>query len=92
MSVSSATGLPILPDGYFWRVTTVYSHPMIQLRKRTWRGSKVIDDRHILPLYHEGTEAAIRYAAETLLTNRDASAVIQMRYSGDYPPKKLGEA
>lgn len=92
-----ATGLPVLPDGYFWRVTgpNIIKNFEIQIRLKRRIGSKRIADWHIYP--EEFTPAGIREAARCVVTldrewRRHRATVpenVDKSLLGDYPPKLL---
>lgn len=95
--IDSKTGLPEIPEGYFWRVR--YSlmdrhYWYVELRQLSWYGSKIIK-RHTCA--GRMNEYKIREHADTILwVLGGKGAVAQGRkrtdLTGDYPPKKLGEA
>lgn len=95
MSVSSATGLPSLPDGYFWRIYPGLMGDYLELRSRVWKFSKRVD-RRLLPFYYRDTrepippEESVMFGAEAIMKEAPFNDPWPKLY-GDYPPKKLGE-
>lgn len=91
MNIDSATGLPELPEGYFWRVRTgSLSRDYLDLRKKTWYGSKVIDNRVLR--YYDGEGNVIEPRVEILNRAKRIYGEFENpwdEYYGDYPPKKL---
>lgn len=86
--IDESTGLPELPEGYFWRVTpgSGSRYVYLQMRKRRWLGSKLIDDS-ILRKSEITVELVQRRATKILLDfNPDSD---YKKFVGDYPPKKL---
>ena len=102
--MSHAT-LPEPPKGQFFRVHKfddgwAVSRPYIQLRRRTWYGSRVISDDYEIQRLAASinrewvpTAGEIAHAAHGLMARRAAwfktQAAEETTY-GDYPPKKLG--
>ena len=96
MNIDTNTGLPELPEGHFWRVTTGFEGMEVQWRKPTWYGSKVVGSTEI-----DQTSAGVRIrysqeiTPEDVLHNAKYVYKQQERYQknrnllGDYPPKKL---
>lgn len=93
IEIDPLTGMLKVPEGYFWRVTSsggLFRIPLVQLRKRVWKFSYLVDETGILD--HELTPSGILESAEYILSNQEkwakhAEAV--NKYYGDYPPKKL---
>ncbi|MBG6106563.1 hypothetical protein [Frigoribacterium sp. CG_9.8] len=92
--------MPELPEGQFFRV---YHHlgeqPMIQLRTKTWCGSRWISDSYGIiqttdpcNLYWVPSEAEVIAAAHHLMERRaylrKQKVAAKVRF-GDYPPKKI---
>jgi len=85
--IDKATGLPALPDGYFWRVKRfgVGGYPLeVQLRHRVLFFSTLV-------------ASELSGNGRTSIFNAARNAHQQWRYSvataeyvGDYPPKTLG--
>jgi hypothetical protein len=94
--MDEATGLPAVPPGYFWRVFvernmfTEHGILRVQLRKRAWYGSRLIQTDSTLA--DTGLKEDTRYLARLIMrTQKDQIQVGQLidEVSGDYPPKKL---
>lgn len=85
------TGLPFLPEGYFWRVTrgTASKYVYVQIRKRRLIGSACVADSILSK--GEVTAAKIRERAGFALKDFDPDHNFRA-FVGDYPPKKLGGA
>lgn len=96
MSIDTNTGLPELPEGHFWRVTSGVDGMEVQWRKPTWYGSKVVGSTEI-DVNSEGVSICYNQAItpEDVLYNAKYVYKQQERYQknrnllGDYPPKKL---
>lgn len=88
------TGLPSLPEGYFWRVksaSSLLTAPKVQLRKKMWIGSYVVDDAWTLDEFHSA-EQEVRYLAMMIWDRQRAEQerILGLaRVVGDYPPKRL---
>jgi hypothetical protein len=103
MTRKTNPALPELPTGQFFRVyeTLDGNRPHIQLRRKTWYGSKALGPEHsISPEYGTNystywvpSEADIARVAHNIMTNRAAFFRQQnakhARY-GDYPPRSIG--
>lgn len=89
--IDDLTGLPELPEGYFWRVRPgSFRMDRLELRKRVWFFS-VEEDSRILPFYGGNREPLD--PGETILVH--AKSIMKEfhnpwgSYYGDYPPKTL---
>lgn len=96
MIIDIATGLPELPEGFFWRVkaNSWIEWYMLELRRKTWFGSIRITNRHIEPTRVELSPRHIQREAGWLIGTEKAKiglGLIEKPASllGDYPPKKL---
>ncbi|UDL16613.1 hypothetical protein SEA_ATUIN_219 [Arthrobacter phage Atuin] len=92
IEIDHTTGLPKLPEGYFWRVKMSYNYPHVCIRRNvTLLGMKLwsyeVKESLILSL----TESDIRREANKLYTKTFGTDV-DRTLLGDYPPKKLGTA
>ena len=91
MNIDETTGLPALPEGYFWRVRqgSLYMDHL-ELRKRIWFGSWKVHER-VLPYYDKDRkrldpkETILRYARSIMGEFHNPWD----NFYGDYPPKKL---
>lgn len=86
-NIDKATGLPALPDGYFWRVKKFGSggYPLeVQLRSRLLWFSIV--EASQLSASDRGSIMNAARNAHQEWRNRVAT----LDYIGDYPPKTLG--
>ena len=84
--MDEATGLPTVPEGYFWRVTRPQGRFwQVQLRKRTWYGSR----RVAWAVYqHEMTASKVNELAGYVLKYKvKKEPAHEMHLVGDYPPK-----
>lgn len=91
------TGLPALPDGYFWRVrdANYKGHAYIELRSRYfirhwlfWKkeaSSKIHDELVLSPI----TRPRILREAHDVIDAVQANLVSDYSLIGDYPPKSL---
>lgn len=87
--IDQNTGLPGLPDGFFWRITrgAGSEYVELQIRRRRWFGSKKCADWPI-----QKSRVSVRTileAAQYALDRFDKSGKRHKRFVGDYPPKKL---
>lgn len=90
------SGLPEAPEGHFFRVKKWHSGLssqytlIVQLRRKTWYGSRKIGDSIC-----EHTVISVRRAAESALAealrkiNRPKTLHLRDHFVGDYPPKTL---
>lgn len=87
--IDEQTGFPVLPEGFFWRVTRgVWSeYVYLQIRRRRLIGSV----RHADSILRksEVTPAKLRYSAGRCLEEFDPSGAKHKAFVGDYPPKRL---
>lgn len=94
--IDKNTGLPEVPEGYFWRVKKFnydYSRYTVdvQLRHRIWGGFST----EVANLLAEGNAESILNAALTVLRmwgreiNAQAKRDEREQFIGDYPPKRL---
>lgn len=86
--MDEATGLPTLPEGYFWRVTRPSrGYWQVQLRKCTWYGSRCVAWTES---QHEMTASKVKELAGYVLEYKfEKEPVHEMHLVGDYPPKTL---
>lgn len=95
MEISEVTGLPELPEGYFWRVTARYNHytgefaglyvALMRREKRWWGGHseyEIMGDAERL----EAGRNTVVVTAEAVY-RRWQCARERVQYVGDYPPK-----
>ena len=86
--MDEATGLPAVPEGYFWRVTRPSrGYWQVQLRKRTWYGSRCV------------AWTGSRYGMTASKVKDLAGYVLKYKFEkgpahenhlvGDHPPKTL---
>lgn len=88
--IDDSTGLPVVPEGQFWRVKqpasfSVYSH--VQLRRGTRFGSKLVAQSPIEA--SELTKKGILSSAAYIVRYQASLKPIDKTLYGDYPPKKL---
>lgn len=92
------TGLPELPDGYFWRVTRVggkgYANALyLSIRRKVLFFSVRVEYGMVRPYSWAPTvEEGLRKRAKSILEDWQESAISHPRLDtvlGDYPPKKL---
>ncbi len=89
--VDTATGLPELPEGYFWRV----KFDRVEIRKKLRWGSTLECRGYLRSLSMPGTDIAGAILAEAETTadywrcNRFRDSLVRDSLVGDYPPKKL---
>lgn len=82
--IDTATGLPALPDGYFWGVAEGGTFLFIKLVKRGWINRTLKKS----PIYkRDATPSLIRHVAQDIY--RETFDNNWQRYVGDYPPKSL---
>ena len=86
--MDEATGLPALPEGYFWRVTRPSRGFWdVQLRKRTRHGSRCEAGT---ASQHEMTASKVKELAGYVLKYKfKKESTHEMHLVGDYPPKTL---
>lgn len=86
--IDKETGMPVLPEGYFWRVTRGRGsqYVYLQMRKRRWLGSKAVDESIIRK--HEVTAELVVTRARRILLDFNPDSDYK-QFVGDYPPNKL---
>lgn len=90
------TGLPQLPEGWFYRIKKWNYHLsectlMVEVREPRRFGSRLLGQsiaRHTDRGVWQGAEFALQDAQRKARSRRTISA--RNQYLGDYPPKKLG--
>ena len=86
---NTETGLPELPEGYFWRVVEIAAHiTRVELRKKAWLGSRRVRSCRYYESYHtvrEPGERILSCALGIMKEFHDPWA----EFYGDYPPKSL---
>ena len=84
--MDEATGLPTVPEGYFWRITRPQGRFwQVQLRKRTWRGSRCVAET---ASRCEMTASSVKELAGYVLKYKfEKEPAHEMHLVGDYPPK-----
>lgn len=93
--MNQTTGLPDLPEGYFWRIRETYrgsENIRVEIRKRRIIGSKRIEWHPVSK--SEVNPSRILSAAEYALMwmrdgGFDSKGTAWKQHVGDYPPKKL---
>lgn len=85
--IDESTGLPELPEGYFWRVVNSgEEYVRVQVRRKTLFGSKV--EGWCPVRKKEANKSTISSAARyALIESKQGTG--WRSYLGDYPPKKL---
>lgn len=86
--IDDKTGLPALPDGYFWRVTrgVASRYVYLQMRKKRWLGSKVVD-YSIISKSENTAELVLKRARGVVRDfNPDRN---HKQFVGNYPPNTL---
>lgn len=93
--IDPETGLPAVPEGYFWRISETSSADWwrIELRKRRrWGSRRIAADHRLYPAWDFDTpelfEDGARRRAAVLWVDHFAAKDAQ-KYLGDYPPKAL---
>ena len=89
MSIDTYTGLPVVPDGHFWRIKKGVGNCLrVQLRKRIWFGSSVVEWGVVS--FSKASPEELSWTANWVLKElaRKRSRGWK-KYIGDYPPKKL---
>ena len=91
--IDEVTGLPVVPEGYFWRVRRgALEITWLELQKKTWYGGKTVDKR---VCHYYSSERAVLDPREEILSN--ALSIMQefndpwIGFYGDYPPKSIKE-
>lgn len=95
MTIDNETGLPELPEGYFWRVKETYkgsTYLRVEIRKRGLIGSRRIEWHPVEK--SRASDFEIKRAAEYALVWKnqggfDSSGDRWKKFVGNYPPKKL---
>ena len=85
------TGLPELPEGYFWRVVEGADHiTYVELRKKAWLGSRRVDRRscRYYNEYHDVLDPRDEILSCALWIMKEFHDPWAEFY-GDYPPKSL---
>lgn len=95
-NIDPATGLPQLPEGYFWRVrkdTFFRQYSYIEIRKpgRLF-GSKIVVQatRHTEDIDEQEIRTFADMLSEELEEKLNPKPRTEKNLFGDYPPKKLG--
>ncbi len=98
MKLDETTGLPPLPEGFFFRVgrftLSSSSYTLkVQLRARRLLGSVCIGES-LAETSSESIRNAARYAIKAATASGRLTGTLHTReqYVGDYPPKSLGGA
>lgn len=92
---TTTTGLPELPEGWFYRITKFnYSGDKYTLRVTVRKRRKYLPSKALGDSLSVHTEFGIREAAATALAKarRVSDWPDRKRFLGDYPPKSLNEA
>lgn len=95
--MTNTTGLPVLSDGYFWRLSPYGNSSLkVELRQNSLFGSKILRESVVYDLTRVGglgvNEVTIVNTAERILADiarTTPNARIVDRFVGDYPPKSL---
>jgi hypothetical protein len=93
LALDPASGLPLLPKGYFFRVKkgAFGVYPWVEIRHKIWFFSEEVSGRWTS--YHFDTvEEEISYLAGALAKEFYERLYLegtQKRLAGDYPPKRL---
>lgn len=88
MVIDLSTGLPELPEGYFWRVKESFGQFVkFQIRKKLLLGSSLIVES--VTESWELNDGHFRFMAQHTYGKFDGRTGAR-KYIGDYPPKKLG--
>lgn len=90
MNINELTGMPELPEGHFWRITSGFGseYLRIQVRKRRWLGSSVVVWTVVAK--DEATPRKIRQRAASTAAKL-SNPYRWVDFVGDYPPKRLSE-
>lgn len=96
VAIDVRTGLPLLPEGYFWRVNLatdsygVFKFFEVALRKKRWLGStlEIKKTCHVRKYGNVSNKERIKDAAKEAYVSwkREEEA---LNMAGDYPPKRL---
>lgn len=90
MKIDENTGLPELPEGYFWRVKSDIAGTKVHLmRKRKYLPGVSVGSTYIYLSPARTTQRAIELAASDVLDALSEKEVLRP-FKGDYPPKMLG--
>lgn len=82
--IDTATGLPDLPEGYFWRVTDWGEFLFIKLVKKGWINVTVKKS----PIFKkDATQSLILHVARDIY--RETFDKTHLKYVGDYPALSL---
>lgn len=91
--IDPATGLPELPEGYFWRIKKDSAGTRTHLmKKRAFGISTSVHSRYIFPRYYPTAREAMRGTAQKVLDEsweKVREQVILSKLVGGYPPKRL---
>lgn len=89
MTIDENTGLPELPEGYFWRVKADSAGTRVhRMRKRKLLPATSTGSSYIFPHLHGTVEQSIKRAARDVLNDNNNEESLRT-YKGDYPPNKL---
>lgn len=92
MQLDSITGLPKVPEGYFWRVKkSLHPYGYVQLRKKLFIGSFLVEST--IFRQNELSERTILSDARLTLGKVDFNPKPKPKknFYGNYPPKTIGE-
>lgn len=86
IDIDTVTGLPTLPEGCFWRVTSSGDSLHIKLMKKGWlRGT--VKSRPIFKT--DATASLIEFSA--IRVYKEVFGRAHEKFVGDYPPKTLNQ-
>ena len=92
---ATSTGLPELPEGWFYRITKFnYTDSEYTLRVTVRKRRRFLPSKALGSSITRHTKEDIRQAAATALTNarRSSEWPERKKFLGNYPPKSLNEA
>lgn len=96
VAIDARTGLPLLPEGYFWRVSLAtdsygfHKFFVVELRKKWWLGSllELKKTSNINRYGNVSNKERIKDTAKEMYVNwKGEDAAFNL--TGDYPPKRL---
>lgn len=87
-NIDPRTGLPEVPEGYFWRVKpSSGSYILVELRKKTWLGSTCVEWSVVRK--DKASKYEIIFVAHYVMEKWHKVEPDLSHFYGDYPPKSL---
>lgn len=90
-ALDASTGLPVLPEGHFWRIRrSLHPYAYIEVREKRRFGSRKITEIIAMQDELENRSVVLRKCAQALTQHRERIERARPKFTGygDYPPKK----